>query len=236
MIRAYAIVSYLLFLASLVYIISWLADAGLPSSIDDGTSGAGWVAVPFNLVLLGIFAVQHSVMARPWFKHASATLIPKAAERATYVLVSSLAVGLIFWQWRPLNHHVWNVATQPWRAVLWTVYGTGWLIVALSTFMIGHFDLFGLRQALHGDRYVEPGFGTPGFYALVRHPIMTGFLVAFWATPNMTAGHLLFTVASTAYIVSAVRLEERDTRLRLGLTYSRYASELPRFAPAIRRR
>jgi protein-S-isoprenylcysteine O-methyltransferase Ste14 len=187
-----------------------------------------------DLALLGIFAIQHSVMARPWFKRAWASVIPKAAERATYVLLSSAVVGLVALLWRPLDHGVWHVGPQPWRVLLWIGYGAGWLLVVLSTFMIGHGDLFGLTQALHGDRYTEPTFHKPGFYALVRHPIMSGFLVAFWTTPDMTVGHVLFAAVSTAYIVIAVRLEEHDLRADLGPVYDRYASEVPRFAPAIR--
>jgi methanethiol S-methyltransferase len=234
LIRAYAVASYLLFLASLLYVIGWLAAAS-PKGIDDGTAGPAWVAVLVDLALLGVFAGQHSVMARPWFKRAWTTVIPRSVERATYVLLSSVAVGLIAWQWRPLDQHVWQVAEQPWGVLLWLTYGAGWLIVLLSTVMIGHFELFGLTQALRGERYAERGFGRPGFYALVRHPIMTGFIVAFWATPDMTVGHLLFAAMSTAYIVVAVRFEEHDLRAHLGPVYEHYASEVSRFAPALRR-
>lgn len=236
MIRLYAGLSYLFFLATLLYVVGWLADVGVLKGISDGRSGAAWIAVVVDLALLGVFAIQHSVMARPAYKRWSRTFVPQAAERATYVLLSSAAVALIAWLWRPLNHQVWSVGAEPWRALLWIGYGAGWLIVVLSTFMIGHFDLFGIKQALRGAGYQEPGFGRPGFYALVRHPIMTGFIVAFWLIPVMTVGHLLFAAVSTAYIVAAVRLEEHDLRSQLGVAYTEYARQVPRFVPRAWRR
>lgn len=236
MIRAYAALSYAIFLASFLYMIGWLADAGVPKGISDGPRLDGTSAVLTDVALLGVFAVQHSVMARPWFKRLERVVVPAPAERATYVLLSSAAVALIVWQWSPLDQTVWNVGLVPGRVLLWTGYATGWLIVVLGTFMIGHFALFGVQQALGGDRYVEPPFGKPGFYAVVRHPIMTGFLVAFWTTPRMTVGHLLFATMSASYIVVAVRLEERDLRSQLGQIYVRYAIETPRFVPRTRRR
>ncbi len=233
MIRLYAGLSYLFFLATLIYIVGWLADLGVPHGISDGPGGSAWVAVVVDLALLGVFAIQHSVMARPGYKRWSRTFVPQAAERATYVLLSSAAVALIAWLWRPLNRQVWSVGAEPWRALLWIGFGAGWLIVVLSTFMIGHFDLFGIKQAMRGAGYQEPGFGRPGFYALVRHPIMTGFVVAFWLIPTMTVGHLVFAAVSTAYIVGAVRLEERDLRSQLGDDYLTYAEDVPRFVPRV---
>ncbi len=235
MIRAYAVLSYLFFLGTLIYIVGWLADVGVPKGISEGRTGPVSSAVVIDLALLGVFAIQHSVMARPGYKRRARVVVPAAAERATYVLLSSAAVALIAWLWRPLDHSVWNVGSEPWRALLWVGFGSGWLVVVLSTFMIGHFDLFGLTQAIRGNQYREPRFGRPGFYALVRHPIMTGFLVAFWFTPTMTVGHLLFAGVSTAYIVAAVRLEERDLRGQLGRDYVDYARQVPRFVPRVRR-
>ena len=235
-IRAYAALSYLLYLGTLAYVIGWLADVGVPKGISDGSSRSAWTAVLVDLAVLAVFAIQHSVMGRPGFKSATRAVIPQAAERATYVLLSSAAVVLVVWQWRPLNTEMWDVAPSGWRVVLWGAYAAGWLVSLLSSFMIGHFDLFGLKQAIRGAEYREPDFGRPGFYALVRHPIMTGFIVAFWATPSMTVGHLLFAAVSTAYIVVAVRLEERDLRAGIGPSYDTYAREVPRFMPAVRRR
>jgi protein-S-isoprenylcysteine O-methyltransferase Ste14 len=212
MTRIYAVASYLAFLATLIYFVGWLADIGVPKG-------------------LSIFALQHSAMARPWFKRATRSVIPQAGERATYVLLSSAVVAAIATWWRPLDHELWNVGSTPWRSLLWVGYATGWVIVVSSTVMIGHFDLFGLAQAVRGDRYQEPRFATPGLYAIVRHPIMSGFIVAFWVTPRMTDGHLVFAAVSTAYIVIAVRLEERDLRAQLGRDYERYAQEVPRFVP-----
>lgn len=232
-IRIYAVVVYVVFLVSLASFIGWMANVGVPRGIDDGSGTGTWVAVAVDCGLLGLFAVQHSVMARPWFKSWSRSLIPPAAERATYVLSSTAAVTLIIVGWQPLESAVWTVDSVPWRAFLWVVYGLGWSIVVISTFMIGHWDMFGLRQALQGPAYREPGFGRPGFYALVRHPIMTGFVIAFWATPKMTVGHALLAAMSTAYIVLAVRFEESDLRARLGSEYSSYAAEVPRFVPAL---
>ena len=160
MVRAYALASYLLFLATLVYVVGWLADLGVPKGISDGPSGGAATAVVVDLAVLAVFAIQHSVMARPGFKAATRTVIPQAAERATYVLLSNVAVALIVWQWRPLNAVVWDVQPWGWRAALWAAYATGWLVALLSTVMIGHFDLFGLTQAIRGARYRERGFGS----------------------------------------------------------------------------
>lgn len=231
MVKAYAISSYVLFQGVLIYFVGWLADVVVPKGISDGSSVSTWSTATVDVALLGVFAAQHSVMARPGVKRIMRRLVPPPAERATYVLFSSLAVALLMWQWRPLNTQIWNVGPSVPRAVLWFGYAAGWVLVVASTYMIDHFDLFGLRQAVTAERYVEPGFGTPGLYAHLRHPIMTGFAIAFWATPDMTAGHLLFAAASTVYIVIGVRFEERDLRNRLGDTYVDYAAQVPRFIP-----
>lgn len=236
MIRSYALACYLIFLATLVYFVGWLADFGVPKGIGDGRTGSTSTAVLVDVALLGLFAVQHSVMARPWFKRSMRGVIPQAVERATYVLLSSAVVAAIVAWWRPLDHELWNVGSSPWQDLLRVGYAAGWVIAVASTVMIGHFDLFGVAQALRGDRYREPPFGTPGLYAVVQHPIMSGFILAFWITPRMTAGHLLFAAASTAYIVLAVRLEERDLRARLGRAYESYARRVPRFVPGMARR
>lgn len=230
----YGVLAYLAFLAAFGYTIGFLANAGVPKGVDDGTTGPAWAAVLIDAGLLGLFAIQHSVMARPWFKRWWARLVPQAIERSTFVLSASLVVGLLLWQWRPLPDMVWSVQTGWLRGLLWGLYAAGWAVLVLSTFLIGHFDLFGLRQVLARARrtaYTEPGFRQPLFYRLVRHPIMVGFLIAFWATPDMSVGRLLFAGVASGYILVAVRFEEHDLRRQLGEPYQRYAEEVPRFVP-----
>jgi protein-S-isoprenylcysteine O-methyltransferase Ste14 len=238
LVPAYGLIAYAGFLGAIVYTVGFLANAVVPKGVDDGTSTAPALAVAINAGLLGLFAVQHSVMARPWFKRWWTRFVPPSIERSTFVLVSSLLVGLLLWQWRPLPDAVWSVETGWLRALLWAVYLGGWVVLVISTFLLGHFDLFGLRQVLARARrrtYTEPGFRQPLFYRLVRHPLMTGFLIAFWATPDMSVGHLLFAGAASGYILVAVRFEERDLRRALGEPYERYAAGLPRFFPVPRR-
>ncbi|MEV0460848.1 methanethiol S-methyltransferase [Catellatospora methionotrophica] len=233
----YGVLAYAAFLAAIVYTIGFLANFAVPKGVDDGVTGAVWLAVAIDAGLLGVFAVQHSVMARPWFKRWWTRFVPAAVERSTFVLLSSLAVGLLLWQWRPLTAQVWSVEAMWLRVLLWTVCGLGWALLVLSTFVIGHFDLFGLRQVLARARdtaYAEPGFRQPLLYRIVRHPIMVGFIVAFWATPDMTAGHLLFAAAGTGYILIGVRFEEHDLRKSLGEPYERYARQVPGFIPRVR--
>jgi protein-S-isoprenylcysteine O-methyltransferase Ste14 len=232
----YGAVAYLSFLASLGYTIGFLADVGVPKGIDDGADGSAMLAVVVDLALLSLFAVQHSVMARPWFKRAWTKVVPPELERSTYVLAASAVVALLLWQWRPLTDQVWSVDPTWARGLLWSGYAAGWLILVASTIMIGHFDLFGLKQVLARWRargYTEPEFGQPGFYRLVQHPIMVGFLVAFWAAPDMSAGRLLFVGVASAYIVVAVRFEEHDLHTQLGEEYDQYAEEVPRFVPRV---
>lgn len=229
----YGAIAYLAFLGVFVYTIGFLANFGVPKGVDDGTAGPVWVAVLIDAGLLGLFAVQHSVMARPWFKRWWTRFVPSVIERSTFVLVASAVIGLLLWLWRPLTEMVWSVSGWP-RAILWVLYASGWAVLVLSTFLIGHFDLFGLRQVLARARqtaYAEPGFRQPLFYRLVRHPIMVGFLIGFWATPDMSVGRLLFAVAATGYILIAVRFEEYDLRKHLGEQYERYTEQVPRFIP-----
>jgi protein-S-isoprenylcysteine O-methyltransferase Ste14 len=193
-----------------------------------------WLAVVVNLALLGLFAVQHSVMARPWFKRWWTRFVPAAIERSTYVLAANLVVALLLWQWRPLPETVWSVPSGWARSLLWTVYLFGWALLLFSTFLIGHFDMFGLRQVLaraRERRYAEPEFREPWLYGLVRHPLLVGFLIAFWAAPDMSVGRLLFATAASGYIVVAVRFEEHDLRRQLGEPYERYLERVPRFIP-----
>jgi protein-S-isoprenylcysteine O-methyltransferase Ste14 len=234
LVLGYGVIAYVAFLAAFAYTIGFLANVVVPKGVDDGTTGPAWAAVVIDAGLLGLFAVQHSVMARPWFKRWWTRFVPAAIERSTFVLAASLVVALLLWQWRPLPDTVWSVETGWVRGLLWTLYAAGWAILVLSTFLIGHFDLFGLRQVLARARrtsYTEPGFRQPLFYRIVRHPIMVGFLIAFWATPDMSVGRLLFVGAASGYILVGVRFEEHDLRRHLGEPYQRYAEEVPRFIP-----
>jgi protein-S-isoprenylcysteine O-methyltransferase Ste14 len=194
-------------------------------------------AVTVDLALLLVFAVQHSVMARKWFKEWWTQVIPWAVERSTYVLCASLALLLLFWQWRPLGGEIWTVENSVGRAVLWSMFGLGWMIVLSVTFLISHFDLFGLRQTwlpLVGRTYMPVEFRTPLPYRLVRHPLYFGFLVAFWMTPTMTAAHLLFALGTTAYIVLAIQFEERDLLADHGDLYQRYRRAVPMLIPGVK--
>lgn len=220
----YGFVAYAVFLASFLYAIAfvgnWEVQLGgtllVPFTIDgkrDVAAPFAWSALLVNALLLGAFAVQHSVMARPWFKKWWTKIVPQPMERSTFVLVSSLLLFLMYWQWRPMTDPIWTTPEGAGRAVLWGLYSLGWLIVLLSTFMINHWDLFGLRQVLSFASGKEPApltFTKKGLYAVCRHPIMLGFIVAFWATPDMTLGHLVFAIATTAYILVALQLEEAD--------------------------
>jgi|SRR5579871_2016307 len=231
----YAVVSYAIFLVSAIYAIGFFGNYVVPRSIDVGVPAGIGEAVVVNLLLLGLFAVQHSVMARPAFKRWTARMLPGAYQRSTYVLLSSLILLLLFGHWRPILTPVWHVG----GLVAWLlvgVYWLGWIVVFGSTFMIDHFDLFGLRQAFAALRGASlPGqiFRTPLLYKIVRHPLMLGFLLVFWATPDMTAGHLLFAAASTAYILVALQLEERDLIAEFGAVYQDYRRRVPMLLPRI---
>jgi methanethiol S-methyltransferase len=234
----YGVVAYALFLAVFTYTIGFLANVGVPKGIDDGPVGNTAVAVAVNSALLGLFAVQHSVMARPWFKRWWTRLVPPSIERSTFVLTASLVLVLLLWQWRPLPTTVWSVENAWAGALLWTLYGFGWLMVVGSTFAIDHFDLFGLRQVMaraRSRRYEGVGFRQPLLYRVIRHPIMVGFLIAFWATPQMSVGRLVFAALGTGYIVVAVRFEEHDLRAHYGERYESYSERVPRFVPRLAR-
>lgn len=231
---AYGLVAYVIFLGTFLYAIGFVGNFLVPKSIDSGAAGPVQLSVALNLALLGLFGLQHSVMARPGFKRAWTRVVPEPIERSTYVLFASLALILLFAFWRPLPATVWNLANEPGRLALWGLFGLGWAIVLVSTFMISHAHLFGLRQvAEHARRRAVSGpeFQTPGFYRYVRHPIMVGFFIAFWATPTMSRGHLLFAVVTTVYILVALRFEERDLRRAFGERYERYRERVPMFVP-----
>lgn len=234
LILLYGAVAYVIFLASFLYAVGFAGGLVVPKTIDSGPEAATTTAILINVALLSLFAVQHSVMARPFFKRWWTQVIPSAAERSTYVLVSSLLLFLLYWQWRPLPGVIWNVTQPAFAGVLWAVFGIGWLIVLVSTFLINHFDLFGLRQVylfFTGRPYTSISFQTPWLYRVVRHPIMLGFLIAFWATPTMTQGHLLFAAVVTAYVLVALQLEERDLLTYHGGTYSDYQGQVRMLVP-----
>ena len=233
LILLYAIVTYAVFLVSFLYALGFVGNYLVSKSIDVGgpTNLSGAIVV--DLLLLGIFAIQHSVMARPAFKRWSAKFFPEASQRSTYVLLSSLIQLLLFWQWRPIPIQVWHIEGMA-ASLLIGVYWLGWLIMLASTFMIDHFDLSGLRQAFSALRGTElPGqsFRTPLLYKVVRHPIMLGLLLAFWATPEMTAGHLLFAVMTTGYILVGLQFEEGDLVAQFGTTYQQYRRRVPMLLP-----
>lgn len=230
----YSAVCYLVFLASFGYAIAFVLGLGVPRTVDHGVAAPPIEAALINLGLLSAFAVQHSVMARPAFKRWWTRIVAVPIERSTYVLAASLLLGLLCWQWRTLEGTVWHVGNPTVRALVWGLAVAGWLIVLASTFMIDHFELFGLRQgfdAWRGRRRDRTGFRTTLFYRVVRHPLMLGFLIAFWAAPTMTAGHLLFASATTGYILVAVRLEEHDLTAALGEQYCQYRRDVPMLVP-----
>lgn len=231
---AYGAISYFVFLVSFVYAIGFLGNFVVPKGIDTGSSDSTAAAVIVDLILMALFAIQHSIMARPGFKRCWTRLVPWPVERSTYVLFASLILLLLYWQWRPIPGVVWNVSAPFWSVLFWISYGAGWAIVFVSTFMIGHFELLGLTQVhrtFRGEELPSSQFREPGFYKLVRHPIMLGFIIAFWATPHMSLGHALFAAVTTAYIVVAIQFEESDLMTSLGDAYGEYRARIPALIP-----
>ncbi|MDR8394354.1 hypothetical protein NC796_24610 [Aliifodinibius sp. S!AR15-10] len=231
----YGIFSYLVFLGSFLYAIVFVGDFGVAKTINSGPESATlWQALGINVLLLGLFAVQHSVMARDGFKKWWTKIIPSHVERSTYVLFSSLILILLYWQWRPLTEVIWSVETGLWSGLINGLFWLGWVIVLIATFMINHLDLFGLRQVwlyLKGDEITPLEFQEPGMYKYVRHPIMLGFIIAFWATPQMTLGHLIFAIATTGYIFVGIWFEERDLIRYHGEKYREYRDRVGMLIP-----
>ncbi len=231
----YSLGAYAGFLAAFLYLVFFVGDLWVPKSIDAGPASDVVVALVVDLLLISLFGLQHSVMARPAFKHWVTRFLPRAMERSTFVLMATIVLVLLMWQWRPLPLTLW-AGDGTLAMALWAVFGLGWGVVLLSTFLINHFDLFGLRQAwLHlVQQPLTPlPFRTTLLYRIVRHPIMLGFLLAFWFTPHMTVGHLLFAVAMTIYILIGVHYEERDLVHTLGTDYVDYRRHTPAFIPGL---
>lgn len=232
----YGVICYAIFFGTFLYAIGFVGDLFVPKSIDSAPEGPLGQALLIDALLLGLFAVQHSVMARPAFKRWWTRFVPKPVERSTYVLFSSLALIALFAWWQPIGGVIWHVQDQVGQAVLYGLCTLGWGLVLVATFLINHFDLFGLRQVwlyLRGKEYRALTFVTPGPYRHVRHPIYVGFIIAFWATPTMTAAHLFFALLTTAYILIGIRLEERDLVTYHGARYSEYSKQVPMLVPRL---
>lgn len=235
----FGVVSYLVFFATFLYSIGFVGNIVVPKSIDSGTPGPLVTAIIINCCLLSLFALQHSIMARLRFKEWWTTIVPKPVERSLYVFLSSLILILMFWQWRPMDYVIWNVSNQIGATILWGFFFLGWLIVLLSTFLIDHFELFGLAQVykfFSGNEFKGSSFKMPLLYDLVRHPMMLGFVIAFWATPTMTAGHLLFSVMTTGYILVALHFEEKDLVEMHGDEYREYQKTVSMIVPLPKRK
>lgn len=232
----YGVVSYLAFFGTYLYAVGFVGNILVPKAIDSPAEGSTFEGILINMGLLGIFAIQHSVMARKGFKQWWTKFIPKPIERSTYTLLSSLALMLLFWQWRPLGGVIWEVQDPTLSFILYAIFAFGWTLVLITTFLINHFDLFGLRQVwlyLRKKEYTPLSFVTPGPYKLIRHPLYLGWLCAFWAIPVMTAAHLLFAVVTTLYILFAIQLEERDLIREHGKKYVNYRSNVPMIIPFV---
>lgn len=241
-IAAYGVACYLLFFATFLYLVAFLAGVGVPKGIDDGaalaTPLAHAITIAIDIGLILLFGVQHSIMARAGFKRVWTKLVPPAAERSSYVLASSLALIVLFLFWQPLPAVVWSVETTWLQVLLWALFLAGWGLLFVSTFMIDHFSLFGLRQVWdywRGQESPAEPFTTRGSYRWVRHPLMTGFLMAFWFVPHMSVGHFLFSAGMSAYIVIGTLYEERDLIGAYGQRYRDYAAAVPRFIPRAKR-
>ncbi len=230
----YGVVCYAVFFVTFLYSAGFVGNILVPKSIDSNPEASLARSLLINAVLLGFFAIQHSIMARKGFKRILTRYIPGPAERSTYVLCSSLALILLFWLWQPIGGTIWSVENEFVRIALYSLFAFGWLTVLGASFLINHFDLFGLRQVwlyLRGETYTQVELGTPGPYKYVRHPLYVGWLFAFWATPTMTVAHLVFAIATTAYILIAIRYEERDLLNEHGRAYEEYRESVSMLIP-----
>jgi protein-S-isoprenylcysteine O-methyltransferase Ste14 len=235
----YGTIAYGAFLATYLYAIGFIGNFAVPRTIDGAPVTGLGTALLINIGLLGAFALQHSIMARPAFKRWFTRYVPKPIERSTYVWFSSLLLIALFVYWQPLGGIVWQVTDPVGRALLYALFASGWLIVLVATFLINHFDLFGLRQVwlyFRGKPYTPLKFGTPWLYRYVRHPLYVGWFLAFWSTPVMSVTHLLFAIATTAYILIAIQFEERDLVSEHGRAYADYRRQVPMLIPGVRRR
>lgn len=238
LILLYGVACYAVFFATFLYAIGFIGNLWVPKAMDSARSTSVGAAVLIDMGLLALFALQHSVMARPAFKRAWTKVIPESAERSTYTLLSSVALILLFWAWRPIGGVVWNVENETARMALYALYAFGWALLLYTTFLLNHFDLFGLRQVwlqFRGRPYTHLPFKTPTLYRWVRHPLYVGWLIIFWATPTMTVTHLLFALMTTAYILIAIQLEERDLVAALP-EYADYRKRVPMLLPGTKRR
>ena len=229
----YGLICYVMFLAAFLYAVGFAGNLLVPKGIDDGPAVALGTALLTNVLLLALFAVQHTIMARPGFKRWWTKIVPASVERSTFVLMTNLILFLLYWKWQPIAGDVWNVESTAGKAVLWGLFALGWLCVLVSTFLIDHFDLFGLRQVwlrFRNREYTPPAFRETSLYAYVRHPILLGFIIAFWATPHMTWGHLLFAVATTGYMLVGIQFEERDLAAAHP-PYADYKKRVPMLVP-----
>jgi protein-S-isoprenylcysteine O-methyltransferase Ste14 len=235
----YGVIAYLLFFAAILYGIGFVAGLDIvPKGINDGPPTTITTALVINISLLLLFAVQHNVMARPWFKDRWTRLVPRQIERSTYVALASLILLLLYWQWRPIPEIVWNPENKIVRIVLWVLYFAGWALVFISSFVIDHFELFGLKQVwqhYNGREHVSAPFNDRWLYRWVRHPLMLGFIIAFWAAPTMTLGRLLFALVNTIWILIAIQIEERDLARFLGEPYRDYRERTPMLLPLPRK-
>jgi methanethiol S-methyltransferase len=236
---AYGCFTYVLFLATFLYAIGFIGGFAVPTQLDGPATAPFSIAIAIDILLLSVFALQHSIMARRWFKRWWTQVVPWAIERSTYVLFASLALDLLFWLWRPLGGTVWSIQQSIARLLVWAVFAYGWMQVLVMTFLINHFDLFGLRQVwLHfiGRQYTHICFATPAPYRFVRHPLYLGFLLAFWSAPTMTVAHLVFAATTTVYIIVAIQFEERDLAHEHGAPYLEYRRRIPMLFPRLTER
>ena len=239
-ILAYGGLCYAIFFATFLYLVGFVGNAFVPITVDSGIPAASLgFSLAIDVALIAVFGLQHSVMARPAFKRRWARIVPAAAERSTYVLLSSLALMLQFWAWQPAPNVVWEAESSMARSLLTALFLAGVALVLYSTFLIDHFDLFGLRQVFlyfRGREYSEKRFATPSLYRFVRHPLYVGWFITFWATPTMSVGHLVLALGMTAYMLIAIPYEERDLVRALGASYQRYRERTPMFVPRLARR